>query len=167
MEALNTQPFLTYGTQLVWAKTEAELETATRFIDIREYPDMGGAPAEVDVTTLMNKMKVNIPGLQSISALEFPYFVDQNGGANMRDVMESSGQPLYYMLKIGVQKDGKTPVIKLTWRGTHTTWTTGASVDGATEATLSVTVSSDITTTFPTLPVQTSSYANVGNKDKA
>lgn len=43
-----------------------------KLIDIKEYPDLGGAPESLDTTTLSDKMKTSIPGIQSVEALEFP-----------------------------------------------------------------------------------------------
>lgn len=43
-----------------------------KLIDIKEYPDLGGAPESLDTTTLSDKMKTSIPGIQSVDALEFP-----------------------------------------------------------------------------------------------
>lgn len=43
-----------------------------KLIDIKEYPDLGGPPESLDTTTLSDKMKTSIPGIQSVEALEFP-----------------------------------------------------------------------------------------------
>lgn len=50
-----------------------------KLIDIKEYPDLGGAPESLDTTTLSDKMKTSIPGIQSVDALEFPtnYTLDE------------------------------------------------------------------------------------------
>ena len=43
-----------------------------KLIDIKEFPDLGGAPESLDTTTLSDKMKTSIPGIQSVDTLEFP-----------------------------------------------------------------------------------------------
>lgn len=43
----------------------------TKLIDIKDYPDLGGAPEMLETTTLSDKMQTNIPGIQSLDALEF------------------------------------------------------------------------------------------------
>nr|DAI57448.1 MAG TPA: Major tail protein [Bacteriophage sp.] len=50
-----------------------------KLIDIKEFPDLGGAPESLDTTTLSDKMKTSIPGIQSVDALEFPtnYTLDE------------------------------------------------------------------------------------------
>ena len=46
-------------------------ETYEKVIDIKDFPDLGGAPEMLDTTTLSDKMKTYIPGIQSLDALEF------------------------------------------------------------------------------------------------
>lgn len=42
-----------------------------KLIDIKDYPDLGGAPEMLETTTLSDRMQTNIPGIQSLDALEF------------------------------------------------------------------------------------------------
>lgn len=47
-------------------------ETAyEKLIDIKEFPDLGGAPEMLETTTLSDNMQTYIPGIQSLDALEF------------------------------------------------------------------------------------------------
>lgn len=47
-------------------------ETAyEKVIDIKEFPDLGGAPELLETTTLSDKMQTYIPGIQSLDSLEF------------------------------------------------------------------------------------------------
>ena len=45
--------------------------TYTKLIDIKEFPDLGGAPEMLETTTLSDKMQTYIPGIQSLDSLEF------------------------------------------------------------------------------------------------
>ena len=45
--------------------------TYSKLIDIKEFPDLGGAPEMLETTTLSDKMQTYIPGIQSNDALEF------------------------------------------------------------------------------------------------
>lgn len=47
--------------------------TATweKLIDIKSFPDLGGAPELLETTTLSDSMTTNIMGIQSLDALEF------------------------------------------------------------------------------------------------
>lgn len=45
--------------------------TWTKLIDIKDFPDLGGAPEMIETTTLSDGMQTFIPGIQSLDALEF------------------------------------------------------------------------------------------------
>lgn len=45
--------------------------TYEKLIDIKEFPDLGGTPENLETTTLSDKMQTYIPGIQSLDALEF------------------------------------------------------------------------------------------------
>lgn len=45
--------------------------TWEKLIDIKSYPDLGGAPELLETTTLSDSMATNIMGIQSMDALEF------------------------------------------------------------------------------------------------
>lgn len=45
--------------------------TYEKLIDIKEFPDLGGAPEMLETTTLSDNMQTYIPGIQSLDALEF------------------------------------------------------------------------------------------------
>lgn len=42
-----------------------------KLIDIKDFPDLGGAPELLETTTLSDRMQTYIPGIQSLDALEF------------------------------------------------------------------------------------------------
>ena len=42
-----------------------------KLVDIKSYPDLGGAPELLEATTLSDPMTVNIFGIQTLDALEF------------------------------------------------------------------------------------------------
>ena len=45
--------------------------TYEKLIDIKDFPDLGGAPEMLETTTLSDNMQTYIPGIQSLDALEF------------------------------------------------------------------------------------------------
>ena len=57
----------TYGIQLMH-KTSTTYE---KLIDIKDFPDLGGAPEMLETTTLSDAMQTYIEGIQSADALEF------------------------------------------------------------------------------------------------
>lgn len=46
-------------------------DTYAKLVDIKDFPDLGGAPEMLETTTLSDKMQTYIPGIQSNDALEF------------------------------------------------------------------------------------------------
>ena len=57
----------TYGVTLMY-KTSSTYE---KLVDIKDFPDLGGAPEMLETTTLSDSMQTYIPGIQSSDALEF------------------------------------------------------------------------------------------------
>ena len=53
--------FLMYKASSAWEK----------LVDIKSFPDLGGAPEMIETTTLSDPMTTNIMGIQSLDALEF------------------------------------------------------------------------------------------------
>lgn len=43
----------------------------SKLLDIKDFPDLGGAPEMLETTTLSDKMQTYIPGIQSLDSLEF------------------------------------------------------------------------------------------------
>lgn len=58
----------TYMTFLMYAESGTSY---TKLIDIKDFPDLGGAPEMLETTTLSDPMQTNIPGIQSLDSLEF------------------------------------------------------------------------------------------------
>jgi len=52
-------------------KGTGEIPTYAKLIDIKDFPDLGGAPEMLETTTLSDGAQTYIPGIQSLDALEF------------------------------------------------------------------------------------------------
>ena len=62
----------TYGIQLMkGTKGTGSTITYTKLVDIKDFPDLGGAPEMLETTTLSDSMQTYIEGIQSADALEF------------------------------------------------------------------------------------------------
>lgn len=66
----SSTPISTYMTYLLYS--EKGKNSYKKLVDITETPDKGGAPEMIDVTTLSDKMKKSIPGIQSTAELKYP-----------------------------------------------------------------------------------------------
>lgn len=57
----------TYKIFLMMKKDDAY----SKLVDIKDFPDLGGAPEMLETTTLSDSMQTYIPGIQNLDALEF------------------------------------------------------------------------------------------------
>ena len=45
--------------------------TYEKLVDIKDFPDLGGAPEMLETTTLSDNMQTYIPGIQTLDSLDF------------------------------------------------------------------------------------------------
>lgn len=64
-------------------------ETFSKLIDIKDFPDLGGAPEMLETTTLSDKMQTYIPGIQSLDGLEFTANYTKTDFATLKDLAET------------------------------------------------------------------------------
>lgn len=123
----------TYKTFLMMKKEQ----TWEKVIDIKEFPDLGGAPELIETTTLSDKMQTNINGVQSLDALEFTanYTLDDYkklqaledieheyavwfGGTEIGDVLTPTGDDGKYKFKgqlaVYINGAGTNEVVEMT-----------------------------------------------------
>ncbi len=76
-----------------------------KLIDIKEFPDLGGAPEMLETTTLSDKMQTYIPGIQSLDALEFSanYTLD-----DFKKLQALEGEEKEYAVWFGGKEAGDT-----------------------------------------------------------
>lgn len=103
----------TYNTVL---KCGTSAELVAKLCPITEYPDMGGAPEMLDVTTLDDDIEVSIPGIQRAGEMEFGAIYSD---ADFEAVNTAANTPSYYALEFA---NGT----KYTWQGQHTVYEVGA-----------------------------------------
>ena len=61
----------TYKVFLMKGSTSGGTTTWSKLIDIKEFPDLGGAPEMLETTTLSDKMQTYVAGIQSLEAMTF------------------------------------------------------------------------------------------------
>ena len=59
------------STYKVFLMKSTDGTTYEKLIDIKDFPDLGGAPEMLETTTLTDGMQTYIPGIQSLDAMEF------------------------------------------------------------------------------------------------
>ncbi len=111
----------TTGVTLKWGENEGSV---TKVVDIKDFPDLGGPPEMIDVTTLSDQTQSFILGIQSMSALEFTANYEQ---ADYEAVLDDAEKDLYYTLEFGDK--GDEGVFK--WQGQHTAYVVGNGVNAS------------------------------------
>lgn len=67
-------------------------------VDIKSYPDLGAAPAAIDVTTLRDDVQKFIPGVKGMAAMEFVANYDEE---QFEKLTACEGKDLTYSLNFG------------------------------------------------------------------
>ena len=113
----------TYGITLKWGTNPQSL---TKKVDIKDFPDLGGAPELRETTTLSNPAQTYILGILSMDSMEFTANYTKS---DYEAVLADANKKLYYALEFGI--DGSEGVFE--WQGEHTVWVTGAGVNDVVE----------------------------------
>jgi len=118
----------TYGVTLKWGEASASL---TKVIDIKNFPNLGGAPELLETTTLSDEMQTFIVGIQSADAMEFTANYTKDDYTAVED---DANKELYYSLEFG--DEGDEGVFE--WQGEHSVYVTGADVNGVVEMVITI-----------------------------
>ena len=113
----------TQGVKLKWGETASNLR---QVVDIKDFPDLGGAPEMLETTTLSDNIQTYIMGIQGSDMMEFTCNYTK---AAFEAVMEDANKELYYALEFG--NNGSEGIFE--WQGQHTAWVVGAGVNAVTE----------------------------------
>lgn len=113
----------TYGITLKWG---IDPESLTKKVDIKDFPDLGGAPELLETTHFLNPAQTFVLGIQSMDAMEFTANYTKS---DYEAVLADANKKLYYALEFGI--DGSEGVFE--WQGEHTVWVTGAGVNAVVE----------------------------------
>lgn len=76
-----------------------------KLIDIKSFPDLGGAPEMLETTTLSDAMQTYIPGIQSLDALEFEANYTKEDFAKLKAL---EGKEQQYAVWFGGTGEGET-----------------------------------------------------------
>ena len=105
--------------------------TYTKLCDIVEFPDLGGAPELLDATTLSDKMRVYIAGIQDLEGLTFTANYDKDVFTTLT-ALEGTDNP-YAVWFGGTETNGDVSpsgdLGKFSFRGDLHCWPTGSGVN--------------------------------------
>lgn len=80
----------TIGTFLMYRETEgAEWQ---KLVDIKDYPDLGGAPEQIDATTLSHKQRVSENGVQNTAERQFTANYNSDEYETLEAMMNSGNE---------------------------------------------------------------------------
>lgn len=135
---------LSKGVELGYSKT-IPATTYTKIDNLQEFPDLGGNPSTVDVTTLEDSMMHYINGLKDTGELTFTFLYDNSGASSNYRVIR------------GLEEDGAVvawqvsfpDTTKVAFTGQVTTNITGKGVNEALQFTATIAINSDMTVTNP------------------
>lgn len=77
--------------------------TYAKLVDIKEFPDLGGEPENLETTTLSDAMQTFIQGIQSMDGLSFPTNYDK---AKYQEISELKGQDVKLAVWFGGTESG-------------------------------------------------------------
>ena len=100
----------TYGITLKWGTSPDSL---TKKVDIKDFPDIGGAPELLEDTTLSSPVQTFILGIQSMGLMEFTVNYTKS---DYEAVLADANKKLYYALEFGI--NGSEGIFD--WQGEHT-----------------------------------------------
>ena len=122
-------------------------DTYEKLIDIKDFPDLGGAPEMLETTTLSDKMQTYIPGIQNIDALEFTANYTLDDYKKLKALENEEGE--YAVWFGGTETEGVlTPTGtdgKFEFKGSLSVYAGGGSVNEVVEMTITIAPSTPIT----------------------
>ena len=119
-------------------KTAESADEWKKLIDITEFPDLGGEPEMLDTTTLSDKMRTYIPGIQDLEGMTFAANYDHEKYLALK-ALENKEQD-YAVWFGGTEKTGVLPPTptgsegKFSFSGQLSVYVTGGAVDKAGKA---------------------------------
>ena len=135
------------STYKIFLMMKGEGSTYEKLVDIKDFPDLGGAPEMLETTTLSDKMQTYIPGIQSLDALEF---TSNYTKADFTKLKALEGQDLDLAVWFGgsasgseVTPDGSDG--KFSFKGRMSVYVAGGGVNEVVDMKITVAASTPIT----------------------
>ena len=135
------------STYKIFLMMKSEGSTYQKLVDIKDFPDLGGAPEMLETTTLSDKMQTYIPGIQSIDALEFTANYTKNDFTTLKAL---EGQEKDFAVWFGASNSGGTLTPdgsdgKFEFKGQLSVFPVGGGVNEVVDMTITIAPSTPIT----------------------
>jgi hypothetical protein len=125
-------------------KVSGDSESYDKLVDIKDFPDMGGSPEQIETTTLSNRVSTFVNGVQSMSSLEFlaNYTLDDY----KRIKKFQDGNVYEFCIIFGKSADGTTygELGAFTWQGSLSAWLVGGGVNAVREMRISISATNEV-----------------------
>lgn len=140
----------TYKTYLM--KGTGTTPTWSKLLDIKSFPDLGGDPETIDVTTLSDPMRVFIEGIQNTGNLQF---TANYTSADYAAIAALKGQSTKFAVWFGASTSNEVDTPdgsrgKFDFEGTISAYVTGGGVNEAVSMNVTVVPSTKISFTAGT-----------------
>ena len=121
-------------------------ESWNKLVDIKDFPDLGGAPEMLDATTLSDRMRRYVKGIQETEALEFGANYDPT---DFKAIKALEGKDTHYAVWFGGTEQGATvtptgSLGKFSFKGDISVFPNGLEVNGVRQMTITITPSTII-----------------------
>lgn len=117
--------------------------TYTKLVDIKDFPDLGGAPETLETTTLSDKMQTNILGIQSMDAMEFTCNYTPEDYAKLDAIaLADKDFAIWFGNGSSGQPDGNLG--KFEFKGQLSVYIAGAGVNAVREMKVSIAASTEV-----------------------
>ena len=133
----------TYQSYLMLGTTSGSSTTYSKLVDIKDYPDLGGAPERVEITTLSDPIRRYLKGIQDTEDLTFTanYVL-----ADYNTIKALSGQQKFAVyFDDGTASSPTGTLGKFAFEGEIDVLVTGAGVNDPREMQITITPTTEIT----------------------
>ena len=119
-----------------WTSTTqpTSITGAEKVVDIKSYPDLGGAPEQVESTTLSDDVQTFVRGVQSIDNFDFTANYTKASYKKLKE-LEKKGEGEWWGVALGADAsgapDGHDGII--VWKGGLTAYVSGGEVNAVRE----------------------------------
>lgn len=125
----------TYGVYLMYRKGDSG--EFTKLVDIKSFPDLGGSPEQLDTTTLSDRVKTSILGIQELDILDFTANYTKETFAEIKKL---EGEELHFSVFFG---DGGNDGA-FNFDGALSVYANGGGVNEVVDMTISIAASTEI-----------------------
>ena len=141
--------YSTYKTYLMVGSGSGSI-TYSKLLDIKTYPDMGGQPDLIDCTTLSNKSKIGVPGIQNNDAMAFTANYNPTVLSTVQAYADGNAYDfaVYFGANASGEPDGSDGVFK--FKAMLDIFVSGKGVNESREMQVTLTPTTDIEFTAPT-----------------